>query len=69
MAKTRIDVDPGDLAAAREFLRTGTAQDTVNAALRVVAALGARRRDLGRRGGRVRPHSSPPVSWGHAAAA
>jgi Arc/MetJ family transcription regulator len=48
MAKTLIDVDEGDLAAAQEVLHTRTKKDTVNAALRQVAALAARRRDLQR---------------------
>ena len=48
MAKTLIDVDEEYLAAAREVLHTETKKDTVNAALREVAALAARRRDLQR---------------------
>jgi Arc/MetJ family transcription regulator len=48
MAKTLIDVDEQFLAAAREVLHTETKKDTVNAALREVAALGARQRDLRR---------------------
>ncbi len=48
MAKTLIDVDEGYLAAAQEVLRTETKKDTVNAALRAVAAMAARRRDLQR---------------------
>lgn len=48
MAKTLIDVDEEYLAAAREVLRTETKKDTVNAALRAVAAMAARRRDLQR---------------------
>ena len=48
MAKTLIDVDEEYLAAAREVLHTQTKKDTVNAALREVAALAARRRDLQR---------------------
>ncbi len=48
MAKTLIDVDEGYLAAAQEALHTETKRDTVNAALREVAALAARRRDLQR---------------------
>ena len=44
MAKTLIDVNEQYLAAAREALHTGTKKDTVNAALREVAALAARRR-------------------------
>jgi Arc/MetJ family transcription regulator len=46
MAKTLIDVDEEYLAAAQKALRTGTKKDTVNAALREVVALAARRRDL-----------------------
>jgi Arc/MetJ family transcription regulator len=41
-----IDVDEEYLAAAQAALHTETAKDTVNAALREVAALAARRRDL-----------------------
>ncbi len=48
MAKTLIDVDEDYLAAAQEVLRTKTKKDTVNAALRAVAAMAARRRDLQR---------------------
>jgi hypothetical protein len=48
MSKLHLDADPHDLAAAQEFLRTGTPEDTINAALRFAAALGARRRDLHR---------------------
>lgn len=48
MAKTLIDVDEEYLAAAQEVLRTETKKDTVNAALRAVAAMAARRRDLER---------------------
>jgi Arc/MetJ family transcription regulator len=48
MAKTLIDVDEQYLAAAREVLHTETKKDTVNAALREVAALAARQRDLRR---------------------
>jgi len=48
MAKTLIDIDEETLAAAQEVLGTGTKKDTVNAALRAVAALAARRRDLQR---------------------
>jgi Arc/MetJ family transcription regulator len=48
MAKTLIDVEEQYLAAAREVLHTETKKDTVNAALREVAALAARRRDLRR---------------------
>jgi hypothetical protein len=46
MAKTLIDVDEEYLAAAQEALYTETKKDTVNAPLRAVAALAARRRDL-----------------------
>ena len=45
MAKTLIDVDETSLAAAQEALGTETEEDTVNAALRAVAALAARRLD------------------------
>jgi Arc/MetJ family transcription regulator len=48
MAKTLIDVDEEQLAAAQEVLKTETKKDTVNAALRQVTALAARRRDLQR---------------------
>jgi Arc/MetJ family transcription regulator len=48
MAKTLIDVDEEYLAAAQQALHTETKKDTVNAALRTVAALAARRRDLQR---------------------
>lgn len=48
MAKTLIDVDEESLAAAAQVLQTRTKKDTVNAALRAVAALAARRRDLER---------------------
>jgi Arc/MetJ family transcription regulator len=48
MAKTLIDVDEEYLAAAQQVLHTQTKKDTVNAALRAVAALAARRRDLQR---------------------
>jgi len=48
MAKTLIDVDEEYLAAAQQALHTETKKDTVNAALRAVAALAARRRDLHR---------------------
>ena len=46
--KTLIDVDEEYLAAAQQALHTETKKDTVNAALRAVAALAARRRDLQR---------------------
>ena len=48
MAKTLIDVDEEYLAAAQQALHTETKKDTVNTALRTVAALAARRRDLQR---------------------
>ena len=48
MAKTLIDLDEEALALAAEALGTKTKKDTVNAALREVAALAARRRDLKR---------------------
>jgi Arc/MetJ family transcription regulator len=48
MAKTLIDIDQEQLAAAQKVLRTETKKDTVNAALRQVTALAARRRDLQR---------------------
>jgi Arc/MetJ family transcription regulator len=48
MAKTLIDIDEEQLAAAQEALKTETKKDTVNAALRQVTALAARRRDLHR---------------------
>jgi Arc/MetJ family transcription regulator len=48
MAKTLIDIDEEQLAAAQEALKTQTKKDTVNAALRQVTALAARRRDLQR---------------------
>lgn len=48
MSKTLIDVDDEELAAAAEVLKTQTKKDTVNAALRLVTALAARRRDLQR---------------------
>lgn len=48
MTKTLIDVDEEQLAAAQKVLKTETKKDTVNAALRQVAALAARRRDLQR---------------------
>ena len=48
MAKTLIDVDEEYLAAAQQALHTETKKGTVNAALRAVAALAARRRDLQR---------------------
>jgi len=48
MAKTLIDVNEEYLAAAQEVLHTETKKDTINAALRAVAVLAARRRDLQR---------------------
>jgi Arc/MetJ family transcription regulator len=48
MAKTLIDVDEEQLAAAQQVLHTQTKKDTVNAALRLVTSLAARRRDLER---------------------
>jgi Arc/MetJ family transcription regulator len=48
VAKTLIDIDEEQLAAAQEILKTETKKDTVNAALRQVTALAARRRDLRR---------------------
>jgi Arc/MetJ family transcription regulator len=48
MAKTLIDIDDEYLHAAQQALGTATKKDTVNAALRQVAALAARRRDLHR---------------------
>jgi Arc/MetJ family transcription regulator len=48
MAKTLVDVDEEQLEAAREVLKTATKKDTINAALRQVTALAARRRDLQR---------------------
>lgn len=48
MAKTLIEIDDGYLAAAQQALGTATKKDTVNAALREVTALAARRRDLQR---------------------
>jgi Arc/MetJ family transcription regulator len=48
MAKTLIDIDEEQLAAAQQVLNTETKKDTVNAALRLVTSLAARRRDLER---------------------
>jgi Arc/MetJ family transcription regulator len=48
VAKTLIDIDEQYLAAAQRELGTTTKKDTVNAALREVTALAARRRDLER---------------------
>lgn len=46
MPRTQINLDEKDLAAAQPARHTETTGDTVNAALREVAALAARRRDL-----------------------
>ena len=48
VTKTLIDIDDEYLAAAQQALDTTTKKDTVNAALREVTALAARRRDLHR---------------------
>ena len=48
MAKTLIEVDEEQLAAAQQILHTQTKKDTVNTALRMVISLAARRRDLER---------------------
>jgi Arc/MetJ family transcription regulator len=48
MAKTLIDINEEYLDAAQQALGTATKKDTVNAALREVTALAARRRDLER---------------------
>src|SRR6202050_5548417 len=48
MAKTLIDVDEKQLAAAQKVLKTETKKDTLTAALRQATALAARRRDLQR---------------------
>ena len=48
MTKTLIEIDDEYLAAAQQALGTTTKKDTVNAALREVTALAARRRDLHR---------------------
>jgi len=48
MAKTLVDVNEEYLAAAQEVLHTETKKDTINAALRAVVTLEARRRDLHR---------------------
>ena len=48
MTKTLIDIDDEQLAAAAQVLKTETKKDTVNAALRMVTSLAARRRDLQR---------------------
>jgi Arc/MetJ family transcription regulator len=46
--KTLVDIDEARLAAAQAELQTTTKKDTVNAALREVVSLAARRRDLER---------------------
>ena len=48
MAQTLIEIDDEYLAAAQQALGTATKKDAVNAALREVIALAARRRDLQR---------------------
>ena len=48
MVKTPIEIDEEALRTAAAVLGTKTKKDTVNAALREVAALAARRRDLRR---------------------
>ena len=48
MAKTLIEIDEQYLAAAQRELGTTTKKGTVNAALREVVSLAARRRDLQR---------------------
>ena len=50
MTKTLVEINDEYLAAAQQALGTATKKtlDTVNAALREVAALAARRRDLQR---------------------
>jgi Arc/MetJ family transcription regulator len=48
MTKTLIEIDDDYLAAAQQALGTTTKKDKVNAALREVTALAARRRDLHR---------------------
>ena len=48
MTKTLVEIDDEYLTAAQQALGTATKKDTVNAALREVAALAARRRDLHR---------------------
>jgi Arc/MetJ family transcription regulator len=57
MAKTLIEIDEQYLAAAQRELGTSTKKDTVNAALREVTALAARRRDLQR----LTSHSLPDL--------
>jgi Arc/MetJ family transcription regulator len=46
--KTLVDIDEARLAAAQAELQTTRKKDTVNAALREVVSLAARRRDLER---------------------
>jgi hypothetical protein len=48
MPETLVNIDEQYLAAAQAALHTETVTDTVNAALREVAALAACRRDLQR---------------------
>jgi len=48
MTKTSIEIDDEYLAAAQQALGNATKEDTVDAALREVTALAARRRDLDR---------------------
>ncbi|HEV2376999.1 MAG TPA: DUF2191 domain-containing protein [Streptosporangiaceae bacterium] len=60
MAKTLVDVNEEYLAAAQEVLHTETKKDTINAALRAVAALAARRRDLQRLAGGGLPDLEDP---------
>ncbi len=55
MTKTLIDLDDDLLGSAQQVLGTSTKKDTVNAALREVAAIAARRRDLERLGGNGLP--------------
>lgn len=51
MSKTLIDVDDEALAYAQSALRTTTKRETINCALREVAALHARRQELQRLSG------------------
>ncbi len=55
MAKTLIEIDDEYLAAAQQALGTATKKDTVNAALREVAAL-AGAADRGGSGSHLRCH-------------
>ena len=55
VTKTPIEIDEDALRVAAEVLGTKTKKDTVNAALRAVASLAARRRDLQRLVGRSLP--------------